>query len=89
METIHALTASYPKRIADLAIKYALPSMHADSSYVHADGLMSYATSDPEQFRRAAIYIDKILNGAIDKGSTAGNAILQQKGYFSSFYFPP
>jgi putative ABC transport system substrate-binding protein len=25
---------------------------------------MSYATSDPEQFRRAALYIDKILKGA-------------------------
>jgi putative ABC transport system substrate-binding protein len=62
--TRDALTASYPKRIAELAIKNQLPSMHADSSYVHAGGLMSYATSDPEQFRRAALYIDKILKGA-------------------------
>ena len=68
METIHALTASYPKRIADLAIKYALPSMHADSSYVHAGGLMSYATSDPEQFRRAAIYIDKNIEWGYRQG---------------------
>lgn len=62
--TRDALTASYPNRIAELAIQSRLPSMHADDSYVRAGGLMSYATSDSEQFRRAAIYIDKILKGA-------------------------
>jgi putative tryptophan/tyrosine transport system substrate-binding protein len=62
--TRDALTASYPKRIAELAIQSRLPSMHADGSYVGAGGLMSYATNDTEQFRRAAIYIDKILKGA-------------------------
>jgi ABC-type uncharacterized transport system substrate-binding protein len=62
--TRDALTASYPKRIAELAIKHQLPSMHADRSYVEAGGLISYATSDTEQFRRAAIYVDKILKGA-------------------------
>jgi putative ABC transport system substrate-binding protein len=36
--------------------------MHADSPYVEAGGLMSYATTD--QFRRAAYYVDKILKGA-------------------------
>jgi putative ABC transport system substrate-binding protein len=59
-----ALTASYLKRIADLAIKYRLPSMNEDSPYVEAGGLMSYATKDADQFRRAAIYVDKILKGA-------------------------
>ena len=59
-----ALTASYPKRIAELAIKHRLPSMHADSPYVEAGGLMSYATNDADSFRRAAIYVDKILKGA-------------------------
>ncbi len=59
-----ALTASYLKRIADLAIKHRLPSMHADSPYVEAGGLMSYASNDADQFRRAAYYVDKILKGA-------------------------
>jgi putative ABC transport system substrate-binding protein len=59
-----AVTASYPKRIADLAIKHRLPSMNEDSPYVEAGGLMSYSTDDAEQFRRAAIYVDKILKGA-------------------------
>ena len=59
-----ALTASYPKRIADLAIKHRLPSMNEDSPYVEAGGLMSYAANDAEQFRRAAAYVDRILKGA-------------------------
>ena len=59
-----AVTASYLKRIADLAIKHRLPSMNEDSVYVEAGGLMSYAASDADQFRRAAIYVNKILKGA-------------------------
>jgi putative ABC transport system substrate-binding protein len=59
-----AVTASYLKRIADLAIKNRLPSMNEDSAYVEAGGLMSYATNDAESFRRAATYVDKILKGA-------------------------
>jgi putative tryptophan/tyrosine transport system substrate-binding protein len=58
------LTASYAKQIADLAIKTRLASMHEDSAYVEVGGLMSYATNDADQFRRAAIYVDKILKGA-------------------------
>ncbi|MDH3444515.1 MAG: ABC transporter substrate-binding protein, partial [Deltaproteobacteria bacterium] len=58
-----AVTASYPKRIAELAIKHRLPSMNEDSPYVESGGLMSYAANDAEQFRRAAYYVDKILKG--------------------------
>ena len=58
-----AVTASYLKQIADLAIKHRLPSMNEDSPYVEAGGLMSYATNDAEQFRRAAYYVDRILKG--------------------------
>ena len=59
-----ALLARYPKRIADLAIKNRLPSMCEVSDSVEAGGLMSYSANDAESFRRAAIYVDKILKGA-------------------------
>jgi putative tryptophan/tyrosine transport system substrate-binding protein len=54
----------YQKRIAELAIKNRLPSMYEGSSWVEAGGLMSYATDDANSYRRAAIYVDKILKGA-------------------------
>jgi putative ABC transport system substrate-binding protein len=58
-----ALLNRYPKRIADLAIKNRLPSMYEASGWVEAGGLMSYSANDAENFRRAAIYVDKILKG--------------------------
>jgi ABC-type uncharacterized transport system substrate-binding protein len=57
------LTLSYPKRIAELAIKTRLPSMHERIEFVEAGGLVSYSTNDTEIFRRAASYVDKILKG--------------------------
>jgi putative ABC transport system substrate-binding protein len=52
------------KRITELAIKHRLPSMFEGSEYPEAGGLMSYSGNDAETFRRAAIYVDKILKGA-------------------------
>jgi putative ABC transport system substrate-binding protein len=52
------------KQIAELAIKHRLPSMFEGNSWVEAGGLMSYSTDDAEVFRRAAVYVDKILKGA-------------------------
>jgi putative ABC transport system substrate-binding protein len=59
-----AVTASYMKQIATLAIKHRLPSMNEDSPYVETGGLMSYAANDADEFRRAAYYVDRILKGA-------------------------
>ena len=52
------------QRISDLAIKLRLPSIHGPSEYVEAGGLLSYGPSYPDLFRRAAVYVDKILKGA-------------------------
>ena len=52
------------RRIAELALKNRLPSMFEGSTWVEAGGLMCYSTKDSEVFRRAAVYIDKILKGA-------------------------
>jgi len=59
-----ALTAGHMNQIAELAIKNRLPSMCEDIPYVEAGCMMSYAANDAAQFRRAALYVDKILKGA-------------------------
>jgi putative tryptophan/tyrosine transport system substrate-binding protein len=53
----------HTKRIADLAIKNRLPSMFESTDYVEAGGLVSYSANFTEVFRRAAVYVDKILKG--------------------------
>ena len=50
--------------IADIAAKLKLPTMYSFREYVEAGGLMSYGTSFPGLFHRAATYVDKILKGA-------------------------
>jgi putative tryptophan/tyrosine transport system substrate-binding protein len=52
------------KKIVDLALKHRLPSMYESSVWAEAGGLMSYSADDADQYRRAAIYVDKILKGA-------------------------
>ena len=52
------------QRIAELALKHRLPTMHGPSEYVEAGGLISFAPSYSDLFRRAAVYVDKILKGA-------------------------
>jgi putative ABC transport system substrate-binding protein len=60
----HGLLIRYEKQIADLAIKNRLPSMFEATDTAEAGGLMSYSANDAESFRRAAVYVDKILKGA-------------------------
>ena len=50
--------------IADFALKHRLPSIYDERLFVEAGGLMSYAPSFTDSFRRAATYVDKILKGA-------------------------
>ncbi|HEV8725436.1 MAG TPA: ABC transporter substrate-binding protein [Candidatus Binatia bacterium] len=52
------------KKITHLATKNRLASMHERSSDVEAGGLMSYSAADADSFRRATVYVDKILKGA-------------------------
>jgi putative ABC transport system substrate-binding protein len=58
-----ALAAVRPE-IPALAAKNRLPSSYASREAVEAGGLMSYGTSVPDLFRRAAGYVDKIFRGA-------------------------
>jgi putative ABC transport system substrate-binding protein len=51
-------------RIIDLVMKNRLPTMFGESESVEVGGLMYYGANLPDLFRRAAIYVDKILKGA-------------------------
>jgi putative ABC transport system substrate-binding protein len=50
-------------RILELASKHKIPTMHTQSGWVEAGGLMSYGTYFPDLWSRAAVYVDKILKG--------------------------
>ena len=52
------------KRIVELAVKYQLPASYPQKEYVDEGGLMSYGADLADQYRRAAVYVDKILKGA-------------------------
>jgi putative ABC transport system substrate-binding protein len=60
-----AMLASQRKRILPLVEKARLPAMYMETPHwVVNGGLMSYSASLPDQFRKAAVYVDKILKGA-------------------------
>jgi putative ABC transport system substrate-binding protein len=52
------------KRIVELAGKYRLPAIYIQKEFVDEGGLMSYGADYDDLFRRAAVYVDKILKGS-------------------------
>jgi putative ABC transport system substrate-binding protein len=52
------------KRVAELALKYRLPSVSFIRGIVDAGGLMTYGSAEADAYRRAAVFVDKILKGA-------------------------
>ncbi|MGH7400235.1 MAG: ABC transporter substrate-binding protein, partial [Candidatus Rokuibacteriota bacterium] len=64
MTTADPLIASYRTPIVDFAAKHRLLSMYPGREFVDAGGLMFYGGSVPEMYRRAAMYVDRILKGA-------------------------
>ena len=58
------LLTSQRKQLVSLALKTRLPSIYDRQEFVEDAGLMSYSVSSTDLFRRAAIYVDKILKGA-------------------------
>jgi putative ABC transport system substrate-binding protein len=51
-------------RLVDLAAKNRLPAVYQLREYVDAGGLMAYGPDFADMFRRAAVYVDRILKGA-------------------------
>ena len=63
------MTATRPffaerKRVVELAGKYRLPAIYPQKEFVDEGGLMSYGVDYGDLYRRAAVYVDKILKGA-------------------------
>jgi putative ABC transport system substrate-binding protein len=59
----NAVLTSHRKQLVDLAVKNRLPAMYPQTEYMEAGGLMYYGANTGDLFRRAAIYVDKILKG--------------------------
>jgi putative ABC transport system substrate-binding protein len=59
-----AILLPHRARLLALAAKHQLPTTAQYKEFVEAGGLLSYGPHLPDLFRRAAIYVDKILKGA-------------------------
>ncbi len=55
--------AVYAQRIADLALKYRLPTMSGETGFAQLGGFMNYGPDIAAAWRYAATYVDKILKG--------------------------
>ena len=51
------------ERIVTLAVRYKLPAIYFEHPFVTAGGLICYGPNLPDQYRRAADYVDRILKG--------------------------
>ena len=58
-----AMFWNHRARIVQLAAKRRLPTMFPEREFADEGGLMSYGPNVPDNFRRAATYVDKILKG--------------------------
>ncbi len=56
--------SSHASQIAGLALKTRLPTINLFTWFAVSGGLMAYGPPVPDLFKRAAIYVSKVLNGA-------------------------
>jgi putative ABC transport system substrate-binding protein len=61
---VQPLFATNHAQVVELAAKHRLPIMSSDRETLLAGGLMSFWVDEEELFRRAAVFVDKILKGA-------------------------
>ena len=54
---------SQRQRLAVLSARHGLPSSYPEREYVATGGLLSYGTSQADAYRRAGIYVARILRG--------------------------
>jgi putative ABC transport system substrate-binding protein len=60
----NTLTLNYAEQIAEFALRQRLPSMNEQGHFAVAGGLMSYSEDLPGNWRRTAVFVDKILKGS-------------------------
>ncbi|HEY7844105.1 MAG TPA: ABC transporter substrate-binding protein [Bradyrhizobium sp.] len=63
-DALYVLADPYRPTIAKLALSAHLPSIYQYSLFVDIGGLMSYGPDILDIFKRAAVYVDKIIKGA-------------------------
>jgi putative ABC transport system substrate-binding protein len=61
---VDSMFGMHRTRLADLAAKHRLPTMHGVREFVEAGGLMAYGVNLVDYVQGAASYVDKILKGA-------------------------
>jgi putative ABC transport system substrate-binding protein len=63
--SIDTVTQGNSQLIVDLAAQHRLPAIYASKEFADVGGLMTLGVNYPDLYRRAAIYVDKILKGAM------------------------
>jgi putative tryptophan/tyrosine transport system substrate-binding protein len=61
---VNPLAYTNRREIARLAQQNRLPALYGEGAYAEAGGLIAYGPSAADLWRRAAVYVDKILKGA-------------------------
>jgi putative ABC transport system substrate-binding protein len=60
----NAITVNNVKRIVDLAVKHRLPGAYGLRNFAEAGGLLVYGPVRADNYRKAAVFVDKIAKGA-------------------------
>ena len=59
-----SMLGAHRRRIVELAEKHRLPAIYPGKGFVEAGGLLSYGPDPKDYYRKAAVYVDRILKGA-------------------------
>jgi putative tryptophan/tyrosine transport system substrate-binding protein len=58
------LFVQHARQLAALALRHRLPTIYGTNEFPMAGGMMSYGPDIRDNYRRAAVYVDKILKGS-------------------------